>query len=366
MNKTLFFTLLIVVFSCSKKKPVEKENIVPVKTVYSITKDSPQYISTIGHIEAYRVVNVMAQAGGQLLETFFNDGDDLFKGQLLYLIDQRPYLADVDKAEGEVEENTANLNYAERYAERSSALVKDQYISKNEFDSLITDVKAKDALLKQSQADYDTAKINLSYTEIYSPIDGRAGENNLRDGNLIQEAYEQTLVTINQLSPIYLVFYINEKDLPMVQRFQVKQGPLSVQATIDDINTETFLGKLSFIDNGIDISTGMIKLKATFENKDKILWPNQYATVKLILETIDDAVLIPTEAVQNSPEGKYVYVIENDDVAKKRDVVVGQIQDHDYIIIKQGLRSGEKVVTDGQLNLTDGIKVSEIGSEDEY
>jgi len=337
----------------------------PVQTERAVSKNVPEYITTVGHMEAYEIVNVMAQVDGYLQKTYFEDGADVKKGDLLYLIDQRPYIAAVEKAEAALEQSLASLGYSERTAERNSKLVKDEYISQDQFDSLVTTVMSDDAAVKQNQANLETARINLGYTTIYAPMDARASESMIDDGNLILENQETTLVTLNQISPIYATFFINEKDLPRVQRAQSLSGSLKVQITVDDPQSPTFEGNLTFIDNGIDISTGMIKLKATLTNEEKILWPNQYVKVKIILDTLDDAVIIPSEAVQNSAQGKYVYVVKGNKTVDFRKVETGQLQADNTIVITKGLKPGERVVTVGQVKLYPGAKVSIVQSEDE-
>ncbi|MDN3509172.1 MAG: efflux RND transporter periplasmic adaptor subunit [Candidatus Neptunochlamydia sp.] len=360
---SLFILLLFV--GCSKKKASHEAKPIPIQAARSKSKDVPYYISTVGHMEAYEVVNLMAQVNGQLVETYFVDGADVKQGQLLYLIDQPSYIADLEKVEGELEENLANLRFAEQTAERNAKLVKDKYISQNDYDSLITNVIVGDAAVKQSRADVDNAKINLGYTKIYSPLDARAGESKIRDGNLILENGETTLVTLNKITPIYSVFYINEKDLPTVQRYQAKFQNLKVYVTVDDKNTPTFEGELTFIDNRIDISTGMIKLKGTHPNENKILWPNEYVKIKLILDTFENAVIVPFESVQTSPNGKYLYVVKGNKTVERRNVTVGQMQEDNTIVITKGIKPGEKVVTVGQLNLYPGAKVSIAQAEDD-
>ncbi|MCB1107814.1 MAG: efflux RND transporter periplasmic adaptor subunit [Chlamydiia bacterium] len=355
-----FFTSSILIFllvSCSKKESPKESKAIPVQAAKAIEKNVPKYIATVGHMKAYEIVNVMAQVDGYLMKTYFADGADVKKGDLLYLIDQRPYAAALEKAEGALEKSIANLGFAERTAERNYQLVKDEYISQNDYDNLVTNVLAGDATVKENQAAVETAKINLGYTKIYAPMDARAGESLVDDGNLILENQETPLVTLNQIAPIYSVFYINEKDLPTVQRYQEENHDLTVQVTVDDKEAPTYEGTLTFIDNGIDISTGMIKLKGTHPNKDKTLWPNQYVKVKLILDTLEHAVVIPIEAVQTNTKGKYVYVLKGNQTVEMRKVNVGQVQDDNTIVITEGLKGGEKVITNGQVNLYPGAKV---------
>lgn len=364
--KRAVFSLLILLLAagCSKKEGPKESKPIPIHAARAESRDVPYYISTVGHMEAYEIVNLMAQVNGQLMKTYFADGADVKQGQLLYLIDQRTYIADLEKAEGELEENLANLAFAERTAERNAKLVKDEYISQNDYDNLITNVIAGDAVVKQSRADVDNAKINLGYTTIYSPLDARAGESKIRDGNLILESAETTLVTLNKITPIYSVFYINEKDLPTVQQCQGKSQNLKVFVTVEDKNKPTYEGELTFIDNGIDISTGMIKLKGTHPNENKVLWPNEYVKVKLILDTLENAVIVPFESVQTSPGGKYLYIVKGNKSVERRNVTVGQIQEDNTIVITKGVKPGEKVVTVGQLNLYPGAKVTIVQAED--
>ena len=367
--RNFLYSIAIILFmtqwGCSKKTVQTQPKPSSVKMVRALSKDVPNYIATVGHMEAYKTVNIMAQVDGELMKTYFADGADVKQGDLLYFIDQRPYLTDVEKAEGQLAENFASLGFAERTAERNSKLVKDEYISHNDYDNLITTVLVDDALVKQSRAALENAKINLGYTTIYAPLDARAGESQIRDGNLILESAETNLVTLNQITPIYATFYINEKDLPKVQRYKAKYKDLKTHITVDDPETLSYEGVLTFIDNGVDLATGMIKLKATLPNDDKVLWPNQYVKVHLILETIENAVLVPADAVQNSTSGKYVYVIKGNQTVDSRSVTVGQTQDDSTIVITKGLKAGEKVVTDGQINLYPGAKVNIIPNEDE-
>ena len=357
--KPLFLStlLLFAAAGCSKKQIPQKTKVLPVQAEKAIAKDVPKYISTVGHMKAYEIVNIMAQVDGYLTKTYFADGADVKKGDLLYLIDQRPYLANLEKAEGTLEKSIANFGYAERTAERNSQLLKDEYISQDQFDSLVTKVMADDAIVKQNQAEVETAKINLGYTTIYSPMDARAGQTEVDDGNLILKSQETTLVTLNQITPIYSVFFINEKKLPAVQRYKAKYHDLKVEITVDDPQSPTYEGVLTFIDNTIDISTGMVMLKGTHANKDKALWPNQYVKVRLILDTLENAVLIPSEAVQISPKGKYVFILKGNQTVDKRDITTGQMQEGNMIVVTKGLKAGEQVITLGQLNLYPGAKV---------
>ena len=355
---TFFLILLLSMFqSCSPKKIAKETKPVSVRMTKVESRTVPYYISTVGHIEAYQTVPILAQIDGQLLKTYFKDGDDIKKGDLLYLIDQRPYLSKLELAEGELKENIANRDYAKRNAERNASLVADEYISQNDYDRLLSTLEADDGLVQQSQADVETAKINLGFTTIYSPLNARAGFSLMKDGSIIIKAAENTLVTLNQISPIYASFFINGNDLPKLQRYQKKNGTLKVIVSVNDPETPDYTGDLTFIDNNIDLATGMINLKATFLNEDKNLWPHQYIKVKLILDMMENVTLVPMEAVEENSTGPFVYVIKGNQTVEMRYVTLGEKQEDNMIVIEKGLKEAEKVVTEGQFNLKSGVKV---------
>lgn len=359
MNR--FWVLHLFIFatlfsSCSKKEVKNEPRPIAVEIGEVITKTVPYYISTVGHIEAFNIVNIKAQATGYLMDTYFKEGDDIKKGDLMYLIDQRPYIAALDLAVATLEENKANLGLAERTAARNSLLVKDDYVSKQVYDQYVTTVEADQAIVKENQASVDIAKINLGFTEIRAPMDARAGEWLVNNGNFILEAAETTLVTLNQITPIYATYFITGKDFPKVQRYQKKNGVLKTIITREDPESPAFEGELSFTDNQIDLSTGLLKAKSTIPNEDKALWPNEYVHVDLILDMLENATLVPTSALQEGPTGKYVYVVKKDNTVEMRKVTSGQ-KHKDLILIKKGLNAGEKIVTSGQINLYQGALV---------
>lgn len=346
--------------SCSPKKVVKEVKPVSVKMEKVESKTVPYYISTVGHIEPYQSVNILSQVDGQLIETYFENGADINKGDLLYLIDQRPYLAALEKAEGELKQNLANRDYDERTAERNSQLVLDEYISKNDYDRLVSTVIADNGLVEQSQGDVEQAKINLGFTTIYSPLEARAGFSVIKNGSIVIKAAENSLVTLNQISPIYASFFINDKDLPKLQRYQKKNGTLKTVITVDDPDVPAYEGNLTFINNKVDLATGMINLKATLLNEDKTLWPSQYIKVQLILDMIEDAVIVSEKAIQESSKGHFVYVIKGNQTVEIRYITVGQKEDDNKVVIEKGLKEGEKIVTEGQFNLKNGAKTQVI------
>ena len=348
---------LILAIGCGKKQEPKTKKPIAVEIATAIEQNAPIYIDTIGHAQAYNTVDIKAQVDGILMKTYFADGEDIKKGNLLYLIDQRPYFAALQKAKGALEESIANFNYAKRNVARNKELVQDNYISQNDYDNLVTTALADDALVKQNAASVDEAQIDLGYTMIYAPMDGRAGDSLIDDGNLILSSAETTLVTLNQITPIYVSFFVNENRLPQIQKRQKTHGALTCLISIGDAKTPSYSGNLTFIDNQVDLTTGMIQLKATLSNEDQFLWPNQYVKVRLIIDILEDAILIPQEAVQASLEGSYVFVLKDDQSVEKRLIEIGQEQEDNLIVVLKGIHAGEHVITQGQLNLYAGALV---------
>ena len=354
--------LLILSFGCTKSQTEKKGDPIPVEAARALSKEAIHYIDSVGHMEAYQSVQVMAQVSGYLMKSYIEDGADVKAGDLLFEIDERPYLAKLEEANSLLEKQISSLGYAKRSAERNAQLAEEAYISADAFDQLKTQIKIDDAAVKEAMAQVEQAKINLDFTKIYAPLDARAGERLLNDGNLITDHGAQALLTLNQITPIYATFFINEKDLPLLQRKLKTTKNLKVIAMTDQASK--YEGELTFIDNEIDSATGMIKLKATYPNKDKLLWPNQYVKLRLILETLEDAILIPHVAVQTSSKGDYVYVIKGNQTVEIRGVTLGQRQEGNSVEVKSGLKAGEKVVTIGHMMLYPGAKVASQPHED--
>jgi len=362
--QTLLYKIITIFFvflgGCSKGPTIPAQSKpFPVKIAYAHSKDIPLYISTIGHIEAYNSVQILSQVDGKLVKTYFSDGANVKRGDLLYLIDQRPYLTAVKRAEGELEKSIATLDLSKRRVDRNTILAQDKYISYNDYDNLTTAVLINNAIVKEKRAALENAKINLKHTTIYAPFDGIVGESQIHDGNLILKSSAKPLVTLHQITPIYATFYINEKELPRVQ----KNRNLKTEITTENAISPLHEGILTFVDNAVDLSTGMIKIKATFANKDKVLCPNQYVKVKFILDTLKNGIIIPIHCVQNSTKGKYVYVMKKDQTVERRNVQVGEIQENNTIVITKGLKEGERIVKEGQLNLYPGAKIRIISNE---
>ncbi len=346
-------------------------------------KDVPVEVQVIGNVEAYSTISVKAQVNGQLTEAFFREGDYVKKGDKLFVIDPRPLqaalnqsLANASRDEAALGQAQANLardsaqaRYTEAQAKRYEDLAKAGIISRDQAEQLRANadavaqavaadrasIESAKAAIGASRAAVENAKVQLSYTNIYSPIDGRTGNLTVKQGNVVT-ANNMELVTINQVEPIYVTFAVPEAQLPAIKRFMA-QGKLPVRARPQDESSEEETGVLTFVDNAVDTTTGTIKLKGTFQNADRKLWPGEFVRVTLRLTTQTNAVVVPNEAVQAGQNGSFVYVVKADRTVESRPVTTGARVDQD-MVVDSGLEAGETVVTEGQLRLAPGSRVA--------
>jgi len=355
---------------------------VPVVVTTVTQKDVPIDIQVIGNVEAYSTITVKAQAGGELTNVYFHEGDYVKKGDLLFTIDQRPFQAQLSQAEANLARDTAALSqaeanlardvaqekFAQSQASRMDELFKAGVMSKEQTDqqrssadALSQAVNADKAAIESAKAQIgaakaaiDTAKVQLGYTTIRSPIEGRTGNLMVKQGNIV--AMNTTdLITIAEVQPIYVTFSVPEANLAEVKRYMA-EGKLPVTVTPQDDTSKKETGVLTFIDNTVDATTGTIKLKGTFQNADRALWPGQFVRVALRLTTRSDAVILPNQAVQTGQEGQFVYVVKQDRTVEFRPVVTGARVDQD-LVIEKGVQPGETVVTEGQLRLAPGSRI---------
>ncbi|HWF07498.1 MAG TPA: efflux RND transporter periplasmic adaptor subunit [Bryobacteraceae bacterium] len=358
----------------------------PVTAAKAEQKDVPVEVRQIGSVEAVAVIAVKAQIGGELTKVLFREGDDVRKGQQLFEIDPRPYQQAIDQAQAAIQKDNALIAQAEanlsrdkvqtanakEQADRYAALAKDGLISKDQNSTYQTTFNAQNealhadeaainsakASLNVDKAALETAKLNLSYCFIPSPIDGRAGALLVQAGNLVKANDTNPLVNINQVQPVYVSFSVPEQLLGEVRSYD--QGhPLAVTAVISAVKSAT--GRLTFIDNTVDNTTGTIKLKAEFPNADRALWPGQFVNVVMTLRTLKGATVIPSQAIQSGQAGQFVYVVKPDQTVESRLVKPGQTLQgpagDSQIVVESGLSPGETVVTDGQMRLTPGAPV---------
>ncbi|HEV2688152.1 MAG TPA: efflux RND transporter periplasmic adaptor subunit [Bryobacteraceae bacterium] len=358
---------------------------VPVAVTIVSQKDVPVNIDVIGNVEAYSTISVKAQVGGQLTNVPFQEGQFVKKGEVLFSIDARPFEAALSQAQanlsrdtaaqGQAEANlardSANEKYAQSQAARYQKLFDAGVVSKEQSDqirasadalaqTILADkaaIESARAQIVASKAAIETTQVQLSYTTIKSPIDGRTGNLSVKQGNVVA-ANVMELVTIAEVSPIYVTFSVPESQLTDIKRYMA-QGKLQVVAAPQDNNTDKESGFLTFVDNNVDASTGTIKLKGTFQNADRKLWPGEFVRVTLRLTMQTNAVVVPNQAVQTGQEGPFVYVVNGDNDKKKvemRPVVTGTRVDQD-LVIDRGLQAGETVVIEGQLRLAPGSPV---------
>lgn len=326
----------------------------PVTVVAAIAQDVPIYLDEIGKSAAREVVSVQPQVSGRITKIHFADGADVKKGDALFTIDPRPYRARLDAAEASLAQTKAALDLASIEFARVASLVDTKAISRSDYDAKKNAVDVAEAQVKQSQAAVETARLNLEYCSIRSPIDGRAGQRLVDLGNVVA-ANGGPLLVLQRLDPIYADFTVTENDLTAVQR-NVARGTLRVEVRLPDEPDSPRDGELTFLDNAVQEATGTVKLRATIPNDDRRFWPGRFVKVRLVLSTLQGAVLIPAAASQMSARGPFVYVIKQDSTAELRPVTLGQRQG-DLVVINQGLKPGERVVVNGQIGVTPGGKV---------
>ncbi len=286
----------------------------------------------------------------------FNEGQDVHKGDLLFLIDRKPFEAALEQAQANMARDKATAVNARAEASRYSNLFSQGVISREQTDQATSNADAAEAAVKADQAAVDAAKLNLDYCTIKSPIDGRTGSYQVKPGNLVKANDVPVLIVINQVTPIYLDFSVPEQYLADIKKYMT-QSSLHVQATIPNDPGGVETGTVTFVDNTVDNTTGTIRLKATFANVQRRLWPGQYVNTVLTLTAIANATVVPSQALQTGQNGQFVFVIREDGTAESRPVATSRTLGG-FTVIEKGVQAGETIVTDGQLRLIPGAKVS--------
>jgi len=356
-TSSLFLLLLLI--GCTGKDSVQAAKpqqapAAPVRIATVSSRTMPVEVQAIGNVETISAVTIKAQVSGQLVGVHFKDGDFVKKGQLLFTIERAPFEAALRQAEGTLTKDEAQALNAKLDAERYEGLGKQGVVSKQQVDAAQAAANAMAATVAADKASVETAKINLTYTSIYSPINGRTGNIGVKEGNLVKANDVPILVTINQIEPIYVSFSVPEQQLAEIKQYS-SGNALKVDAAPQG-SSQHFQGRLTFIDNAVDLTTGTIKLKATFDNGQHVLWPGQFVDVRLTLKSAPNSIVIPTAALQTSQSGTFVYVVNPDLTAQPQPVKIGWNVGDDTVIAS-GLQPGQRVVTDGQLRLTPGAKV---------
>jgi multidrug efflux system membrane fusion protein len=400
----------ILLLSCSSPKKEDIPKSFPVTVAPVVQKKVPLQLRAIGNVQAYATVSVKSLVAGQLMRVYFKEGQDVKTGDLLFMIDPRPFeaalkqaeadlerdLAQVKQAEADLAKNIALVRQAESNLEKDAAeaknaeveakryefLVEEKVVAKQQYDQFRTNAEALDASVRADKATLESAKaavrasqavvenaeatvradravrenarIQLGYCSIRSPMDGRTGSLIVQEGNMVKEN-DVTMVVINKIKPIYVAFSVPEQYLAEIKKYMAG-GKLKVEAIIPNDEARLENGIISFIDNTIDTATGTILLKGTFGNKEKRLWPGQFVRVVLTLTEEPNAIVVPSQAIQTGQEGQYVFVVKPDLTVESRPVIAGLTLNNETVIQK-GLNPGENVVTDGQLRLYSGAKV---------
>lgn len=348
---------LAVILSCSactkKEKPKTKPPV-PVKVTQAVQKNVSVQLKAIGNIESYTSVAIKSQVGGQIARLHFTEGSDVEKGALLISIDPEPFRSTLNQLEAALAKDQAQAKFAREQAERYAGLVKEGIVTRDQYELLQANAKSLAATIVADRAAINGAKIQLGYCSIRSPISGRTGTIALQPGNLVK-ANDLAIVTVNQLMPIYVTFSIPEKRLAEVKRAMAGKE-LKIEAFIPNEPGSTEIGTISFLDNAVNPATGTIKLKGVFANKSRKLWPGQFTDVLITLGTLQNAVVVPTQAIQTSQQGEFVYVVKPDQKVEMRQVTSAAVTGGETVVEK-GLAPGETVVVDGQLRLTPGVVV---------
>ncbi len=338
---------------CSKQETTQRSRPpAPVMVATAATADIPRTAQAVGTVEASETVTIRPQISGELAAVYVAEGQDVVKGQRLFLIDPRPWQAALKKAEASLNRNRVILENARRDHERYAGLVKDGIVTQEQADAYRTKAESAAADLEADRAMVENARLELAYCTIVAPITGRLGSLMVDRGNVLK-ANETALLTINTISPVNVSFSLPERDLAEVKT-RLAQGRLNVEAEVREGQTER--GVVAFLDNTVDTTTGAIRLKAAFTNTQRTLWPGQFVQVTVKLAERKGFVAVPAQAIQTGQQGTFVFVIKQDMTAEVRPVVVGPAH-QGLSAIERGLAAGEQVVIDGHLRVAPGGKV---------
>jgi multidrug efflux system membrane fusion protein len=334
---------------------------VPVSVAPATQQSIPVRLQAIGNVEAYTSVAVKSRVDGQIVEVHFREGQEVRKGEVLFRIDARPFEAALKQAEAQALRDIASRDQAASQERRYQELLDKNFVSKDAYAQFRTNAQTAEATSKASQAALENARLSLEYTVIRSPIDGYVGRALLQAGNMVKANDTISLVVINQVKPVYVSFAIPEQQLAAV-RDLMRKNPLSVDVTIPGADKPIATGRIAFLDNAVDQTTGTIKVRAIFDNADAALWPGQFYTVRVKLYDKENAILIPSRALQTGPNGQFVYVLKSDMTVEVRKVVVERSEGEIAILNEGGVAKDEQVVVRGALRLAPGIKVTVVDS----
>jgi multidrug efflux system membrane fusion protein len=348
--------------ACSSSDPAPSKaranaaQTIPVTVAKVMQQDLPVYLSGLGSVAAYYTVSVKSRVDGQLVDVKFKEGESVKQGALLAVIDPRPYQVQLEQAQSQLFKDQASLRDAQLNYQRYKGLLQNSgAMSQQQVDTQQATVDQLDGAVRNDQATVDNAKLNLTYCHITAPVSGRIGLRLVDPGNMVHAADTNPMLVITQLQPITALFTLPEDQLPEVAQ-HLRKTALQVDAYSRDDQNKLASGKLLTIDNQIDQTTGTGKLKAVFSNEDNVLWPNQFVNIHLLLETRKNATVIPSAAVQQGPQGSYVYVMKQDNSVEVRNIS-SSLTEGNLTQIASGVSPDEVVVTDGQDKLQAGSKV---------
>jgi membrane fusion protein, multidrug efflux system len=351
----LIFLLPLAIAGCGEKQTT---NAPPASKNVLVTKvqamDVPVQLHEFGRLSSPESVNVQPQVNGRIMEVHFTEGQEVKKGDLLFVIDPRPFEADLEQSQGQLKSDQAQLDLAQRDLQRD--VQQQRFVSAQQIDRDRAQVENLQGAVAKDQATIDHAKLNLEYCYVRSPNDGRTGRRLVDPGNYVA-AGGATLVNIQLQDPVYVDFTISENDLARLRENMGQGNKLSVDVLMPSKPDIVKTGKLSFLDNSVSTQSGTALLRATIPNQDRYLWPGQYVNVTLTLRTLKDAAVVPSQTVQMGGKGTYLFAVKPDDTVEQRVVAQG-VRYHDFVVVSQGVKPGETVVVEGQLALGNGMKVN--------
>ena len=354
--------LVLLINACSRQASTagRERPPVPVLAVPATARDVPVEVRAIGNVQAYSLVSIRSQITGPITEVHFQEGQDVKAGDLLFTIDPRPWRAVLNQVQANLNRDQAQMLSARLQFLRTSNLFASKIASQQDYEAAEASYQALDATVLADAAAVTNAQVSLDYTAIRSPIDGRTGNLTVKAGNVVKSP-DDAILTVAQIRPVYVAFSVPEQNLPGIRR-QARQGTLPVEAVVPDEPDRPASGELTFINNMVDTNTGTILLKATFANTNDVLWPGQFVRVSLTLSNLVQATVVPTQAIQTGQSGEFVFVAQPDGTVTNKPVATGITYDG-LTVIRSGVEVGETVVTDGQLRLTPGARISVKSSE---
>ena len=339
--------------ACKPAPPPKRQAVVPVTIATAVAGTVPLTFATNGTVEPVQTVAIQPQATGAITEVRFKEGDEVREGQVLFIIDPRPYQAALAQAQATLARDQATAVASRADAARYASLVSQGYVTQSQAQTIQAQANAIGATIAADQAQVDAARVNLSYTIIKAPISGKTGNLNVRLGNQVRVPNTVPLVTINSVAPVLVRFPIPDRVLPQVRQSRRDGRPLEVTISGAVVNGAVERGAVDFIDNAVDTTTGSVTLKARFANTDRRLWPGAFLPLTLGLGQTPSGTLVPSVAVQDGPQGPYVFMPDSAGKARQVSVVAGQAAGG-VTLVTRGVAVGDRVVVDGQSRLTPG------------